>query len=172
MLNLEPLIARLVEDVLCSIRTVPLAELISPSGRASPSKSTAARRVPIRPDGRRDRDPEVGRRHVKRPLHTTESQSRSALNRADAVGALHEPSTGADITDPARLLAMTRQLHLPPHPEEAPATAGGGAPTVPEEEPPSSTVRPVLGSVVRLRPGESLASTSGAGIVIRRPKRA
>jgi hypothetical protein len=41
-----------------------------------------------------------------------------------------------------------------------------------DEEPPASTDRPSVGAVVSLRPGEQLATASGAGVVIRRRKKA
>jgi hypothetical protein len=164
MLNLEPLITRLVEDLLRAIRGTTLGELrelTAPSNRASTRKSSAARHA---------RGPS---RRVKRRLPrkiATDSQSRSVSDRADAVsvGAILGLPTGADITDPERLLETTPLIRPP----RAPDPCEGGALDDPEEEPPSSTVRPVVGSVVSLRPGESLVSASGAGIVIRRAKKA
>jgi len=164
MLNLEPLIARLVEDVLGAIRGATLGELrelMAPSNRALTGKSSAARHVPIP-------SPRVTRRLPGRTVRG--SQSRSVSDRADAlsVGAILGLPREADITDPERLLDTTRL----PRPQQAPARGEGGVLDGPQEEPPSITVRPVLGSVVSLRPGESLVSASGAGIVIRRVKKA
>ena len=163
MLNLEPLVTRLVEDVLRAVRGTTLAELrglTAPSNRASTRKSSAARHA-------------GPSRRVKRRLPrkiATDSQSRSVSDRADAVsvGAIVRLPTGANITDPERLLETTPLIRT----QQAPAPCEGGAADDPEEEPPSSTVRPVVGSVVSLRPGESLVSASGAGIVIRRAKKA
>ena len=62
----------------------------------------------------------------------------------------------ADITEPEELLGAT-----PP-----------SGPVAPYEKRPSSTVLPPVGSVLSLRPGETLASAAGASIVIRRAKRA
>jgi hypothetical protein len=151
MLNLKPLVARLVEDVLQAIRQATLAELhelTAASNRASPRKPSAARRVPI-PSGQ-----------VKRPSRgrvAAELRSGDVSNPADgaSVGAIREPTTGADITDPERLLAAS-------------STPGQVAS---EEQPPPLSVRPKVSSVVTLRPGERLASASGAGIVIRRHKK-
>jgi hypothetical protein len=160
MVNLEPLIVRLIEDVLRAIRGATLEELrdLMAASTASPRNSSAVAGVPV--SSRRVK-PRVPRRTVG------DAQLRKVSNRADAAagGTIRDVPAGADITDPERLLATTP---LP----RAQRGSVPGALTSPEQEPPSSTVRPVLGSVVSLRPGESLASASGAGVVIRRARKA
>ena len=76
-----------------------------------------------------------------------------------------EPPAFAEITDPERLLAATVAPRGATAPLEAP-------PTDPEGEPPPSAERPTGGATARLRAGESLARATGAGVVIRRAKRA
>jgi hypothetical protein len=164
MLNLESLIARLVEDVLLAIRGATLAELrelVAPSDRGSTGEPPAAFRVAI--PGRRVRRRRPG-------SIVPDSQSRDVSDRADAgsVVATRERPTGGDITDPESLLAIPP----PPKPQQVPAPDESGVPAGPEEAPPPSSVRLVRESGVSLRPGETLASASGTGIVIRRAKKA
>ena len=142
MLNLEPLIARLVDDVLHALGTLTLEDL-----RDLLAPSTIASRT-------------------KRPLtpKVTRSRSQSASDKGRAgPRAVMEPSAEADITDPEQLLETARP-HMPPGEDHGRADR--------EEPPPSSSVRPVVGSIVSLRPGERLASAPGAGVVIRRAKKA
>jgi hypothetical protein len=164
MLNLKPLIARLAEDVLLAIRGATFAELrelVAPSDRASTGESPAPLRAPV--PGRRVRRRLPGR-------IVADSQSRDVSDRADpgSVVAIRDQPAGGDITDPESLLAMTPS----PKPQQVPAPDEGGVPAGPEEAPPPSSVRLVRESVMSLRPGESLASALGAGIVIRRAKKA
>jgi hypothetical protein len=160
MLNLEALIARFVADVLRAIRGATLEELRDLS-TASPRKSSAAPRSSVRRRARRR--PPVG--------ISTASQSRSVSDRVDvaSVGEIREPPVAADITDPERLLVTTPSAR--PEPSLAP-NGEAGAPAGLLEEPPSRHELPVVGSSVSLRPGETLASASTAGVVIRRSKKA
>jgi hypothetical protein len=163
MLNLDRLTARLVEEILRAIRSATLEELrdlTAPSKRTS-SKSAAARRVP------------VPSRPVKRRLPgrvDTRLRSRIISEGADALPGrtIPEPTAEADITDPERLLARAPLSGA----RRASVPGESGAPAHREEEPPSSTVRPVVRLAVPLRPGERLASMPGASVVIRRSKRA
>jgi hypothetical protein len=158
MLNLEPLIARLLEDVLRAIGSLTLEDLrdlMAPSPTASPRRSPAVPRVPV-PSRR------AKRRLPRRTVANSPPPSASDKGRATPP-AIQEPPAGADITDPERLLATAG----PPLPRgESDMRVDG------EGEPPSSTVRPVGGSVVPLRTGETLASAPGSGVVIRRTKKA
>ena len=159
---MEPLIARLIEDVLLAIRGATFAELrelVAPSDRASTGESPAPLRAPV--PGRRVRRRLPGR-------FVADSQSRDVSDRADpgSVVATRDAPTSGDITDPESLLATP-----PPKPQQVPAPDEGGVPARPAEAPPPSSVRLVRESVVSLRPGESMASASGAGIVIRRAKK-
>jgi hypothetical protein len=169
MLNLEPLIARFVDDVLRAIRAASLEELreacaprgatpVAPSRRASAPRKTRSKAT-VRPRPR----PTPGRREPLRNSHPARTE------RAESIGGgplpAPEPALGAEITDPDRLLAAA----LPP--EDAP-TSPTGAPEEPEEEPPPSTERPAPSAPVALREGETLARADGAAVVIRRAKRA
>jgi hypothetical protein len=106
------------------------------SNQASPRKSAASRHaaVPSRP--------------VKQLVPgriATDSRSRRVLDRTVAVDDSHELPTGADITDPGLLLEGTPPSR-PQDVQQAPAPTEGRELAEPEEEPPSSTVRPVFGS--------------------------
>jgi hypothetical protein len=157
MLKLEPLVARLVEDVLRALRSVTLEDLrdlAAPSATPSPRKSAAVPHVPV-VHRRAKRRLAVGRVKNSPPARVAD-QGRAARD------AIVDLPAGADITDPERLLATAR----PPLPDRE-----GGAPSD-GEEPPAGAVSPGVGSVVPLRPGERLANASGASIVIRRAKKA
>lgn len=155
MLNLQPLIARLVEDVLRAIRGATLAELrVLASPAAKPPARKASRASA--PPQRRRRQP------------TVPSGARGGAKRSTPAPTTAPPEPaggGADITDPEQLLATTWQ------PQPALAESRSIESLEPVAEPPSSTVRPAVGSVVKLRDGETLARASGAGVIIRRSKR-
>jgi hypothetical protein len=157
MLKLEPLVARLVEDVLRALGSLTLEDLrdlVAPSATPSPRKSAAGPHVP------------VARRRAKRRLALGRVRNSPPARVADqgraAPGAIVDLPAGADITDPERLLAAAR----PPLPDREGGAATDG------EEPAAGAVRPGVGSVVPLRAGERLANASGASIVIRRAKKA
>jgi hypothetical protein len=157
MLNLEPLVARLVEDVLRALGSLTLEDLrdlAAPSATPSPRRSAAVPYVPV------VRRRAKAKRRLARGRARNSPPARVANNRA-AAGAIVDLPAGADITDPERLLATARA----PLPDRE-----GGAPAD-GEEPPAGAVSPRVGSVVPLRPGERLASASGTSIVIRRAKK-
>ena len=150
MLNLEPLIANLVNDVLRALRGVTLDELRElvaiaspPSGRAQASRR-GARRAP----GRSARPWTTAKRGADTPLAPEGSF--------------------VEITDPDRLLAAA----MTASPREAPEPPGR-SPAGPDEEPPRSTERLTTAAAkVALREGETLARPlGGAGPVVRRVKR-
>jgi hypothetical protein len=172
MLNLEPLIARLVNDVLHAIRGAALVELravlesserelerkpraLGPSGVArAPAKSVPASR---------------GRRSLAAGA-LTESRSHP------------EPEPHSEITDPERLLAPASSQPPPPPSErigDAPSVEATQEEPVEAEEEPANSPAPVAEVVAhsagnapaRLRVGESLANTTGTGMVIRRAKK-
>jgi hypothetical protein len=87
------------------------------------------------------------------------------VRRSPAAVPRAEPPAFAEITDPERLLAATVAPRGATAPLEAP-------PADLEGEPPPSAERPTGGATARLRAGESLARATGAGVVIRRAKRA
>jgi hypothetical protein len=158
MLKLEPLVARLVEDVLRALRSVTLEDLrdlAAPSATPSPRKSAAV--VPHVPVVHRRAKRRLALERVKNsPPARVADQGRAARD------SIVDLPAGADITDPERLLATARA----PLPDRE-----GGAPTD-GEEPPAGAVSPGVGAVMPLRPGERLANASGASIVIRRAKKA
>ena len=162
MLNLEALIARLVEDVIRAIRSATLEELRdlnTASTTASPRKSSTTPRFP-------GSSPQAKRHLPRRAVVDPHPGNASDRTTTSADGAIRGLPSGDDITDPERLLATTPSTW----PVQTSVSGEGGVPTGPEEEPPSGTTQPVVDAVVRLRPGERLASVSGASVVIRRAK--
>jgi len=168
MLNLEPLIARFVDDVLGAIRRASPEELrraleLEPPVRTAPRRKlqAAAPRQPVKaPAGRarpRPRPAALPARAVSLPAPEVTPAATTREPDAPAVG---------EITDPGALLDA--------------AVAEYGAPRAYEwllttEETPqpesASTPSPRRQSEVALRAGESLARSSGNGVVIRRAKR-
>ena len=152
MLNLQPLIARFVDDILRLIREAAAEDL----------RSLVAR------DARRSRQPHPVKhsaaiRH-RRIVDDPGQRSRGLTAAAD----LSPPPTVAEITDPEALLAGTA-----PEPAGARADARAEGRLESESHGPASTVRPMQGdSPVRLMGNETLARVSNAGIVIRRARRA
>jgi hypothetical protein len=154
MLDLRPLIARLVDDLLRVIRGASveeLGELLAPvedpprrRRRVRRSKPRPAAKPAARPK-RRPAAPQVGAAPAPAP----------------------EPPTHAEITDPERLLAaaaveaLTR-ASVRPH----------VAPVAAEEPSPPSGQRPAAGANIALRQGESVARVSEHGGVVIRRKRA
>ncbi len=161
MLDLQPLVDRFVEDVLRAVRGASLdelRELLAPGTPARVRRPPAA--VPRAAPARRQARP-------KRPVSAAAT---SALRKAAPAAlapepAVPEPPAFAEITDPERLLAATVAPRGATAPLEAP-------PADLEGEPPPSAERPTGGATARLRAGESLARATGAGVVIRRAKRA
>jgi hypothetical protein len=157
MLNLEPLIARFVDDVLQTIRAASLEELREACAPAALSRGASAQRKGA-PKGRQSR-------RVPVPLRKEAELAERVPTPAPHAAPEPEPLAVAEITDPVRLLAAA-----PVH-EDAP-TSPTGVPEDVEEEPPPSTERPAPEATVALREGESLVRAGGAGVVIRRAKRA
>ena len=160
MLDLQPLVDRFVEDVLRAVRGASLdelRELLDPGTPARARRPPAA--VPRAAPARRQARPQP-------PVRAAATSSpRKAAPAALAPEPAAEPPAFAEITDPERLLAATVAPRGATAPLEAP-------PTDLEGEPPPSAERPTGGATARLRAGESLARATGAGVVIRRAKRA
>ena len=166
MLNLEALIARLVEDVIRAIRSATLEELRdlnTASTTASPRKSSTTPRFPgSRPAAQR----RLARRAVVDP-HPGNASDRTTTSadgaiRWSSLGRRSHHGPGAPPGNDAFDLARANLCCL---------RRGGGAPTGPEEEPPSGTTQPVVDAAsCDCCPGERLASVSGASVVIRRAK--
>ncbi|HEY1697931.1 MAG TPA: hypothetical protein VGG39_37485 [Polyangiaceae bacterium] len=161
-LDLETLVARLVEDVLRAVRGATLddlRELFSPGAPPAPSPPT--RRAPARTNSRsarRQPAPKGGKR-VPAPVARRPRAAAAAMQAP-------EPPVQAEITDPERLLAG-EPAEVPDSAPTAPHDAPGESPDVPPPDRPE----PAPGGSVRLREGESLAGTAGGAIVIRRARR-
>jgi hypothetical protein len=165
MLNLEPLIARLVDDVLRAIRTATLAELravLASSELDLERKPRLAAPSRVAPPPEVKRVPASRRKPPPAPAALAAPRSHP------------EPEPHSEITDPERLLAPPSA----PPPSERVETAPQDEPVVaaPEEAPPESpapaaVVHAVGHAPARLRVGESLANTTGTGVVIRRAKK-
>lgn len=156
MRDLQPLINRLVDDVLRLLRgasEAELRELMESADAGPPPRRRAARRskpkatpkqavLPARRrPGRRTRTVAVPTPAPEEPLH-------------------------AEITDPERLLAAAAPAAIPAHPDVASVAAEEPS------SPPNGERRAVDAGIV-LRSGESLARASAhGGVVIRRSKRA
>jgi hypothetical protein len=148
MLNLEPLIARLVEDILHAIGDATLAELEAVTEREA---AATVRTAPVR----------------ARQL----ARARGArLSNADST--TPEPLGADDITNPEQLLTP-----MPPPDVTEKTLAPSKAVerkqhSEPEEEGAPTPVQQVSHHRTPLRAGETVARASAAGVVIRRPKRA
>jgi hypothetical protein len=162
MFTLEPLIARLVEDILRAIGEATLAEL---EALAEPAIA-AALRTPIRPGhaaGSR------GTRRGQASAHTG-SRSRARTTKGHAPTGAPEPRGVDDITDPEQLLVP---LPLPASTEPiiVPTKMAESHALVESVQLPASRIQHADQPQTPLRAGESLARSSAAGIVIRRAKR-
>jgi hypothetical protein len=158
MLDLQPLIARLVDDVFRLIRGASVGELrellgqaegrspVERGRRAERSKSAPARKAAPRPR----REPAV-----------REKRARPATVIAP------EASVHAEITDPEWLLGVA----TPSAPTRA-FVRNDTALVAVEESSPSSGQRPASRASVGLRSGESMARASERGGVVIRRKRA
>ncbi|MGH7295306.1 MAG: hypothetical protein ACRELB_10245, partial [Polyangiaceae bacterium] len=119
MLDFEPLVARLVEDVLCAIGRATLselAELRGPPTRGEPAKFG-------RKGGGRPSKPRREAGRAARPSPTPPPKKRAAPKRrraAEPLAVLAEPPGPAIITDPERLLAAA-----PTSPTAGPPSASG-----------------------------------------------
>jgi hypothetical protein len=157
MIDLQPFVARFIDDVLRAIRKAPLEELreVLANGQADPPAKRP--RLPAsKPEGPAQR--------AARP--TPRKSVRQPRAMAAPLEAMPELESAADITDPERLLAAAV---AEPNGAVSAQEAFEGAE---EEEPPASTARPTAGAAVVLRAGESLVRAAGVGLVIRRQKRA
>jgi hypothetical protein len=155
---LQPLIARLVDDVLRLIREAAMEDLknlVVSDGRRSPEP---------RPVERTSGTRRAASVSIRRPaLQESPKQSLEAAKTLD----LAPLPTVAEITDPEALLAGAVPAPVPP-PVFGPARV-----TEAEGDGPPSAVRPLpIVSPVRLMGNETLARVSGSGVVIRRGRRA
>jgi len=164
MLNLQPLVARFVDDVLRALRGASLddlRDLLAPERdaplRPPQRRVSVVRREPTRRSARP--------RPAKRKAATAPSSEPTAPV-VDVAEPAPEPPVVAEITDPEGLLAGAPTL------ERAPTPAHGAPQAAAEPEPPPSAARPTVSPTAALREGESLARAAGVGLVIRRAKRA
>jgi len=166
MLNLEPLIVRLVDDVLRAIRGATLAELRAVLASSEHELQRKSRAL----------GPWVARTPAKR----APSSRVMPLSAFIETRSHPEPEPHSEITDPERLLAPPTPLPPPPTERfEAPSVPSASREPVEPDEPPPTPPAPVAAAVAysagnaptRLRMGESLANTTGIGVVIRRAKK-
>jgi hypothetical protein len=153
MLNLQPIIARFVDNVLEALRGASLEEV----REALAPEPPPIRFRPVITSPAPTRRGRVSKRQPTLQLAPGGPVAASAP--------AHDAPTLHEITDPAALLEA--------------AVAEYGAPkayewllTTDEAGPPESRVQPARIAEPTLREGESLARTSGAGVVIRRAKKA
>jgi hypothetical protein len=163
MLNLEPLITRLVDDVLRAIRGATLAELRSVLALPEDKIGEAPRAVGAS---------RVSRARAKAGPAGTVAVARTAIPETRSPPE-PEPHSTAEITDPERLLAAATAT---PDLADAPAPAVQVAQAPEAEEAPASGPVAILprapaSATARLRVGESLASGHGSSVVIRRAKK-
>jgi hypothetical protein len=185
MLDLQPLIARFVDDVLRTIRTASLDELRALLGEAATrapaldkprdpprgitrEPARAARSAPSR--GRRRAQARPRPLPVAPPSAGPGSLGGEEWPRATRTGPAEapEPPAPAEITDPEALLAAASAWQpVAPSPPPTLRAVDGDV----ELAAPPSGERSARG-VARLRAGETLAREAGTGVVIRRAKRA
>jgi hypothetical protein len=166
MLDLQPLIARLVEDILRVIAEATRAELevIEEQAGAARVRTAAVHRGRVRrPKGARVQKASV-------PVGL-KARARGARGGATRDSTTPEPLGVDDITDPEQLLMpMPRGLSTDQTPAP-PGTVESKPGSEREEEAPSSRGQDVGHHRTLLRAGESVARASAAGVVIRRAKR-
>jgi hypothetical protein len=169
MLNLEPLIARLVEDVLRCIGEATLAELeaVTATRLAAPKPARATRRSPRR--SARRNPPRAIRPAATPPPSgdVLEPPGFDAITRPeDLLVATAPTAAAASVVPPAVVPAAT----APAATANANETAyDDGSPDAEEGGPPSS-VQPARPSTPTLRDGESVVRATAAGVVIRRAR--
>jgi hypothetical protein len=167
MLKLQPLIARLVDDVLRLVREAAMEDLRrlvvsdaerspeSPPVKRTSGATSGARRVADVPNRRR------GALHE--PVQRSHQVAKNPAKNPDRA----PPPTVAEITDPEALLAGAAPKPVPPLALEYTRVSES------ESDGPASAVRPLpLVSPVRLMGNETLARVSSSGVVIRRARRA
>jgi hypothetical protein len=167
MLNLQPLIARLVDDVFRAVRAASVEEL---RDLLAPRTATAPARARRKPAPKRTR-PAPPARPTRQPAAPKAAAGEPAT--------LPEPPVLAEITDPERLLSWTAVANgvtaLQELATSAPPSVILEVPLVapvasaePDDHPPTSSLRPTVGALPALREGESVVRAAGAGLVIRR----
>lgn len=165
MLNLEPLVARFVDELLRTLRRASIDELCDALKTTEPSAPAAPTH------------PSVRSVEQQQPVHSTpapRAERRRPVRRKVVVvpaapsshPASHEPHAVGEITEPERLLAVALEsLPAAPAPtqdvEDPPADA-----------PPESGERTTASHPPRLRHGEAAVAVKGSTFVIRRAKRA
>jgi hypothetical protein len=166
MLNLQPLIARLVDDILCAVAELTLAELetlTEGEGGATAVRTSPPRHRPVAgPRGARSAQTSVHTR-LRSPARARQSPATESTS--------PEPIRDGDITDPEQLLMPTPSPAATEQTFVRTGQAEPGPHMEPEEEAPASRVQHVSHHRTPLRAGESVARASAAGVVIRRAKR-
>jgi hypothetical protein len=191
MLNLKPLVARLVDEVLLAIREASLDDL--EELLRHPRRASSSRAAPLAFDSILESAAETSRASTPPSLHPTppardesnapvpttraahRSNRRSARSIAPSIPAdaprstrrpkfTLEPESSVEITDPAALLAATMPPPAAARPRET-------MPALLQDTSVSNGAASKARASPALREGESLARTSGS-VVIRRIKRA
>jgi hypothetical protein len=169
MLKLQPLIARLVDDVLRLVREAAMDDLrrlvVSDAERSlesPPVKRTSGSTSGATSGARRD-VPTRRRGALHEPAQRSHQVAKNAAENPDRA----PPPAVAEITDPEALLAGAAPKPAPPLALEYTRVSES------ESDGPASAVRPLpLVSPVRLMGNETLARVSSSGVVIRRARRA
>jgi hypothetical protein len=165
VLNLQPLVARFVDDVLRAVRkaTLPELEALLKADRGA----SLAQAVRPAIHARRQRQ----RRKRSSPVRISQPHPKRIREHVTPAGAGSVPLELDAITDPENLLVASV---APRTLKAVPASAAA----IPNEQstgtvqaPPPSSERRTGNSGPALRPGETLARASGAGVVIRRVRR-
>jgi len=176
MRQLDPIIARFVDDVLrlaTEATRDSLRRLLGEAARRPWARRTPGTRGIVTPAS----ESELSERDLSELPRPRSSPSvrgagrRSALARPLAIVTTEvaPPATAAEITDPQWLLAMGSSAPNDVLDLEQPEQVEPAEESV--SEAPASTTRDLGGvSPVRLRANETLARVSGAGVVIRRAR--
>lgn len=164
MLNLEPLIARLVEDVLRCIGEATLAELeaVTATRLAAPKPARATRRSPRR--SARRNPPRAIRPAAAPPPSgdVLEPPGFDAITRPeDLLVATAHTAAAASVVPPAVVPAATANANETAYDDGSADAEEGGPP---------SSVQPARPSTPTLRDGESVVRATAAGVVIRRAR--
>jgi hypothetical protein len=164
MLDLQPLIARLVDDLLLLIREASIEELRELLGPADVQPSVPRRRAA----------PRKKPRPAPKPAAQPKRQPAPRQARASVVAApAPEPPAHGEITDPELLLAVAAPIAPTPSAVAGISVRLHAAPVAAEEKElsPPSGHRPAAASSIVLRSGETVAHVSErGGVVIRRRK--
>ena len=183
MLNLKPLIARFVDDVLRAIRSASVTDLqelrAEPAGRARASKrrGAIARSQPAGTRSKGTARPRGPRRASPSPRATLSAQL-ELPSIPPPVAEITPIRSGSSPACRARRGARGRRTgsragRAPGPPRCSRRSPQPPAASAPEEEAPETRAIPDLDRIAleRFRDGESISRAAGGGLIIRRPKK-